>query len=327
MAIQTRLPDNIGSATDTRIFFASESGQQWISDLAKNTYFRRYESDYRNLLNLKQCNDIAGQFIGEHYGIGQPFSAADAIPQNEPFDCWQYEMIPELKSIFQERDIQVDEIEDALRPEWEAAINDHDFSKPTDAFSQHDRCELLFMFQDTQYVLDGLCQSQGNWPDFSKMCIDANLQHSLNQLGHTLGEYRKYAKNDGQGIDTKPGKRPNRKSVISLDDIAEIVENACSTRFAFVVYGIVEIRALLSIDLDKTVEFKKAHIAVYDPINGTFHDHGKPVDIAVAPHQGRYISGSDYYSPDNICGFIHSYYQAEIANAPHELKGEGERVL
>lgn len=225
MSLQTTLPDNIGTANDSHIFFATTIGQQWISELAKNSYFRRYQSDHRNSLSLKQCNDIVGQFIGEHYGNALPFSAADAIPQNEPYDCWHYEMMPELKSIFQERDIAVDEIEDALRPDWEDAINDYDCSQPTDAFSQHDRCELLFMFQATEYVLDGLCQSQGNWPDFSKMCIDDNLQHTLNQLGHTIGGYREYTNNNAPGTHTKRSKRPNRKPVISLDEIAEMIEN------------------------------------------------------------------------------------------------------
>lgn len=327
MTIHTQLPDNIGTATAMRAFLAGDEGHNWIQRLAKSSYFQRYEQDYRHSMSLKQCNDIAGQYIGEHYGEVQPWSAADAIPQREPFECWQYEIIPELKPMLAERDIDIDDIEDDLRPEWEAAIDDHDASRPTDAFSPHDRCELIFIFRDTKHVIDGLCQCRGAWPDFDNMCVDDNLQHSLIQLGHTIGSYRRHTKNMSEGLNVRPGRRPQREATLSLDDIAVMVENACSINFAFVVYGIVQLKELITLDLAKPVRFKQGRIAVYDPINGTFHDHHEPVEIVVEAHQGKFVSGSDYYSPDDICGLVQRHYHAGVENASPTQKGKGERRL
>jgi hypothetical protein len=91
-----------------------------------------------------------------------------------------------------------------------------------------------------------------------------------------------------------------------------MVDNSCASYFMFVAYAIVPLSQLLRIDLASPATLSDAHIATYNPMNGTFHDAEHVRNLTVSPKNGRYYSGSHGYSPENICCLHTPHYYGEI---------------
>jgi hypothetical protein len=81
---------------------------------------------------------------------------------------------------------------------------------------------------------------------------------ALNNLGYTIGEYRKASGNRHRAHSALPrNARRRRAPIISHEQLAEIIDNACSTSFLFCLYAIVPIPELIALDLNRPVTFEK----------------------------------------------------------------------
>jgi hypothetical protein len=109
-----------------------------------------------------------------------------------------------------------------------------DDSSVADLFASYDRCELLFRFSAERWLDDALVFSHRPWPETSDLAITANLQFALNNLGYTIGEFRKASGNRHPAGRALPRHaRRRRAPIISHEQLAEIIDNACSTSFLF----------------------------------------------------------------------------------------------
>ena len=109
--------------------------------------------------------------------------------------------------------------------------------------------------------------------------------------------------------------RRRRAPIIAYEQLAEIIDNACSTSFLFCLYAIVPIPDLIALDLSRPVTFEKCWVATMDPINGTFFDVPANGPVTVKPEDGRFLSGGHLrWSPENICGLQTPYYHASVRN-------------
>jgi hypothetical protein len=88
-----------------------------------------------------------------------------------------------------------DDAIDAIRYAWEDHAAERDDSSVADLFASYDRCELLFRFSAERWLDDALVFSHRPWPETSELAITANLQFALNNLGYTIGEFRKASGN------------------------------------------------------------------------------------------------------------------------------------
>ena len=220
---------------------------------------------------------------------------------------------------------QYGDLLDALTFRIEDDIAGKDTSRARDALSSFDRCELLFVFQrPEQDYLDGAIESYKPWPDWRELCVTSDLAHSLACLGYSVSQYRKASANrhvsqPDRGQSRLTALRPDRKvaPICSMDAIAEMVDNSCSTYFIFCAYAIVPVVQLLDLDPAQPVTFSKAAIATWNPWSGTFHDAAKAHNLTVKPAMGKFVSPARFYSPDDICGFVQRYYEADIRQALH----------
>jgi hypothetical protein len=73
-----------------------------------------------------------------------------------------------------------------------------------DLFASYDDCELLFRFSAERWLDDALVFSHRPWPETSELAITANLQFALNNLGYTIGEFRKASGNRHQAHSALP---------------------------------------------------------------------------------------------------------------------------
>jgi hypothetical protein len=106
---------------------------------------------------------------------------------------------------------------------------ERDDSSVADLFASYDRCELLFRFSAERWLDDALVFSHRPWPETSELAITANLQFALNNLGYTIGEFRKASGNRHPADRALPRHaRRRRAPIISHEQLAEIIDNACS---------------------------------------------------------------------------------------------------
>lgn len=308
-----------------------------ITKAADNAWFRAFEAS-RYAISLKEGNAIA-RVILEAHADGEDANAAliqsCLLGRN---DAWAAarEVASEILNAHD------DDLQDLTRTQYsqlrcrlaeriEPILLDADTSTPADAFSSGDRAEILFVISPTgKHALDASICNHRPWPDYGELYVTEDLVHALAALGYTLGDYRKHSGNRHVSerprgktrIMRPPFPRPH-KPLCSLEAIREMVDNSCATHFLFVLYAMVPIAQLIDLDPTKSVTFSKAAIATWNPWDGTFHDAVSVPDVTVTPKMGTLMSAAGYYSPDSICGFVHSYYHSDIAN-PAATPGNAE---
>ena len=303
-----------------------EALDSFIANEAKNAWFSAYNRDNDNL-SLREANHIADVLIEANRsgqdpvplliesGVVQPASVYHAAREtcDEIFSGFEHD--------FEEAGVTEDQLE-ALRDYLLDALSDkmieEDTSTVSDSWSSYDRAEVLFIFSGKEHAIDAALTSHRPWPEFSEMVVCEDLRHTLACLGYTVGEYRAASGNKHDSTAAlrlaRPAfARPN-PPLCSLEKVAEAIDNACTTTFVFCLYAIVPLADLAKLDPGKPLTFTKAHVASYSPWAGTFHDCAEVRNVTVAPAMGKLISAHGYYSPDDICGFVTSYYHGNIAN-------------
>lgn len=307
------------ASPDPAVFLETPAGTQWLTDLAASYPHTRYERDRSTSFTLKDCNKFAAAIIdAKRDGSNVNALLADEIRPARFRDTWHYivkdDLAPVLREHFDDRDVEED-WDDTLYPAWRNSAGDADHSKVTDLFESYDYCELLFRFSRGRYVEDTLITSHKPWSDFGELAITPDLQFALNNLGYTVGQYRKASRNTHDAYQPLSSTHPRRDPIVSIPQLQELVDNACSQYFHFYLYAIVPLTDLMALDLDKPITFEKCWVATSDCINGTFHDVPSNGPVTVNTQDGTLISGGHMsYSPDDICGLYTPHYRSHIRN-------------
>jgi hypothetical protein len=132
-------------------------------------------------------------------------------------------------------------------------------------------------------------------------------------MGYSLKEYRAHSGNKLKSEATKRHKVwPNQMA--TLDQLKEMVDNACNSHFIFMVYAQVSLPDLFKLKLDEPIMLNKYALATYNSWNGTFFDTCFNAPIVINPKQAFFHLPGDGYSPDDICGLSSSYYTTQIKN-------------
>jgi hypothetical protein len=307
-----------GVLADPSAFFASPEGDAWIGSLADNFPHTRYWRERSDCWSLKSLNALGARIIDARYEGHDVEDAMEAeFKPGDFWSTWYHEVASPVRGLLRDAGLLEDGAAfDAIRDGWEDHAADRDDSSVSDLFASHDRCELLFRFSAEQWLDDSLVFSHRPWPDAAELAVTANLQFALNNLGYTVSQFRKASGN------RHPADRPlshharrRRAPIIAPEQLAEIIDNACSTSFLFCLYAIVPIPDLIALDLGRPVTFEKCWVATMDPINGTFFDVPANGPVTVKPEDGRFLSGGHLrWSPENICGLHTPYYHASVRN-------------
>ncbi|KUR69874.1 hypothetical protein AQZ52_17900 [Novosphingobium fuchskuhlense] len=302
---------------DPNAFFSSDAGERWLGLLADEFPHSRYWRDRSDCWSLKSLNALAARIIDARYEGHDVEEAMEA--EFRPVDfwaTWHHEVAPEIRSLLRETGIADDgETFDAIRDGWEDHAAARDESSVSDLFASYDYCELLFRFTNERWLDDSLVFSHRPWPDAAELCMTPNLQFALANLGYTVSEFRKASANRRPSGQPLPRSRRRRAPILTYEQLAEIIDNACSTSFLFCLYAVVPIPQLIALDLTRPVTFEKCWVATLDPLNGTYFDVAANGPVTVSPGDGRFLSGGDLrWSPENICCLHTPHYHARLRN-------------
>lgn len=306
-----------GVLADADTFLASEAGASWLGALADNFPHSRYWRDRSDCWSLKSLNALAARIIDARYDGHDVEEAMEAEFRPADFwSTWYHEVAPEVRGMLREAGIADDgNTFDAIRNGWEDHAADRDESSVGDLFASHDHCELLFRFSTERWLDDSLAFSHRPWPEAAELGVTPNLQFALANLGYTVTAFRKASGNRRASEGRLPRCPRRRAPVISYEQLAEIIDNACSTSFLFALYAVVPIPDLIALDLTRPVTFDKCWVATLDPINGTFQDVPANGPVTVNPGDGRFLSGGHLrWSPENICCLHTPHYHARVRN-------------
>lgn len=312
------IPDDFIGKTPEAVL-ASSLGAAWTQELAGNFPTTRYYLDRSTTWSLKELNKAACTIIDAKYA-GECHEAAleDEFPSCREDDVWYDAVVDPLQDALGEafeHQTNHGQWTDIIRQIWTDKVSEADDSNLKDLFGGHDYVELLFRFSTNPYLDDALVYSHKAWPDFEHLSITESLQFALNQLGYTIGDYRRASKSKHQAYSQLSPTRPKREPVISMAAFEEMIENACSTNFLIAAYAVVPIREVMALDLTRPFTLQKSWIATTDPINGTFFEVPTQAPLTLNPGDGKLMSGAHlHYSPDDICGLHLPHYHSSIQN-------------
>jgi hypothetical protein len=314
-------------------FLDSDRGEAWLKNISRNFYYTQWYNDNRSSYDLREMNALAKEILEAKYDKKDECEILDILTskfadysaEDKFYEEYRSEIKNELIDIhseiedLSETDDTIPEIdlEDWLE-EWLDEIKDrvvddlynNDESCVTDMYSSHDKAEIVFYFGSNK-LIDSVYTNR-NYSDFSDLVIDDNLQSQLAAMGYSISEYRKMSGNKNKST-IKGGVRKRKQPILTPENLREIVENACSTWFDFVVYAIVPIKELIDIDVSKPIVLSRYAVATYNGSSGTFHDVNKDESLVLYPHEGK-LAGLTGYTPEDICGLSQRYYTAQIKN-------------
>lgn len=300
---------------------------QCIDEEVAHAWFQTWEPS-RDCLSLKQGNVLADLILTAH---AQGSDAEAALAEAECLaraDAWHAARVI-ARDIAARNDADLEDLTrrehagliTALAERIETALIDADTSTPRNALSHCDRAEVLFVLSPPgKHPLDASIASHRPWPEFGELNVTADLAHALACLGYTLGQYRKVSGNRHASERTRSAVRlarpafPRRKTPLcDWPAIQEMVDNACATHFLFCLYAMVPVEQLIDLDLAQPITFSKAAIATWNPWDGTFHDAVSVPEVTVTVKMGSLMSPTGWHAPDDICGFVHRYYEADLS--------------
>lgn len=312
---------------DPSLFLATERGKEWMKPLLSGAYHSQWYDCQRSPHEMKWCTKLADRIldmkregacpgeiedmIEEEFGRGQ--SAEDTY--HEEHESSVTSALETLSEALDEMRDDDEDVPDMDLEAWSEAVRDimidhmyeNDDSSVMDMFGSWDYCEITFRLGGEDDV-----ESQKKWADFDHLAINWSLQKALASLGYTIGDYRRMTgnrtKSNGLG---RVARRP--QPLVTEDELRELVSEACSTHFNFVIYAMVPVQDLVTLDLTKPISLSNYSVASYDSMNGTFYDKSGRQAITIQPGEGH-LEAPRGYSPDGICGFVHSYYHSKIAN-------------
>lgn len=311
------------------LFLDSERGTEWIEKISSNFYYTQWYNDNRSSYDMKTMNELAKNILEAKYD-GKEFGDIIEILEGNFYDYsaeqkYDEEYSSDINNILESisNDLEDMSEDDDTIPEmdielWEQELRDRIVSKlyndddscVTDMYTSHDRAEVVFYLGSNVYI-DSV-YSKKNYSDFKQLEIDTNLQSQLAAMGYSISEYRKMSGNKSKS--TIKGGVPKRKHpMLTPADLKEIVDNACSSYFDFVVYAIVPISEIIDLDVRKPIVLSNYAVATYNGSSGTFHDVTKKDSIVIYPQEAK-LTGVTGYTPDQICGLSHRAYIANIKN-------------
>lgn len=313
---------------DASLFLSTDRGAAWLKKWTDGAYYTKWFDHQRSPHGLKWCNEIAAEILDMKRQGTCPGEIEDHIESkfsggSEPEDVYYEEHASEVSDELREMAEALDELreEDESIPEldqdeWKEALRDriiehmvdNDDSSVRDMFGSYDRCELIIELGGSDHV-----SSQERWADFDNLAIDQTLQLALSAMGYTIGDYRRMTGNRSKGERMLRGLKKRSQPLVSEKELREIVSEACSSNWQFVLYAIVPLTAIFDIELDRPVSLSSYSVATYNGCSGTFYEIRHDYAVTIMPGEGSLTSPTGY-APEDICGLYCPPFHADIAN-------------
>lgn len=305
--------------------FGENEGERITDRLQKEIYYHRFTRE--NRVRSFGENALVAEAMFEAHQRGDDHRSAAFRAFSQEYSDWdylEYELCkPEVSSLLSDLTEQAedlgwepafdfDEAEESLTSMLREAVEDADQSTPIDALGSYDLVEIAFLFQDpTGYGSDYMVESHRSWADWQDLSISQGLLHALPRLGYTLSDYRKHSGNKNNRSDDYPI-IARRQPLASLDQLKELVENACSSYFHFAIYAQVPLVSLVRLDLKRPIRLDRYALSTINCNSGTFMDITIDKPVILRPEDGvlRTFTGE---GPRDWCGLSGNHYKAEIS--------------
>ncbi len=305
--------------------FLGDHGDRIAAKLSKGVYYSQFERENR-VRSLSENYPAANAMFDAFRSGKNPVHAGIAeLARAAGSDDWYFfdqECLPAARDFLKElaelaaengwnHSADVDDIETELAETIREVAQDEDDSTPLDVLSSCDRVEIAFMFQDPScHWEDYMAISHKSWSEWKELSISQGLLHALPRLGYTLEEYRAHSGNEHEEHDEYAA-GPKQQPLATLDELEEIVDNACSGYFNFAIYAIVPLSDLLQVDLARPIRLSNYSICSINAQSGTFHSIEKGKPIVLRPEDGRFVAFDK--GPVDWCGMVGSFFHAEIS--------------
>lgn len=308
-------------------FLETERGKKWIGKLKDNAYYTRWYDHNRSPQEMKWCTELADKILDlkrngacpgevedmleEQFSGGQ--SAEECYEEDHEADTTKaLEAISEALDEMREDDDTIPEMD---MEDWHQNVRDlivdhmyeQDDSSVMDMFGSYDRCEIVVRLHPGDDVY-----SQGYSCEFDRLSVNADLQAALASMGYTIGDYRRMSGNKEKGHRLRRVRR-RAQPIVNEAELRELVSEACSSYFSFVLYAMVPVKDLVALDLSRPFSLSNYSIATYNASSGTFYEISRKDPITIEPGEGELMAPWGY-SPDSICGFYHPPFHADITN-------------
>ena len=308
-------PRNARRAVDA--FLSRPVGQRWLDALANAYPHEAYTPSRSDSFSADERNAFASAMLdAKRSGECHIEALSELLTPASSAYTWHDWVRPDLEASLEaagRRDVE--SWSDEIRPLWSERASNADTTSPLDLIGSHDTCEILFSFTRTICGEDNLIHSHRPWSEPSELSITAELQFALNQIGYSVGQFRKLNGNRHESYETLRPKRPRRAPLVDYNALESLISNACSSMFNLYLFAIVPLTDVAKIDLTLPITFSPCWLATMNPMSGTFFEERCAEPVTVNPGDGFLISGNDVaYSPDRICGLHRPHFHGRLTN-------------
>jgi hypothetical protein len=315
------LPREIG---DVDLFLRSDRGTAWLKRITDGIYYTRWYDSNRSPYELKWCSKLADEALDTKRRSECEGELHDVVEShfNGDHDAWsayheehRSDVEAKVQAIADDLDMKREDDDaiptldvDAWMETIDQLVVDHmsgdDDSSVMDMFGSYDTCEIAIDLSGSNW----LYTNKG----FDEMTVDHTLQLTLNNLGYTVGEYRRMSGN--RKTDGKLRRRmPRRQAPLVTEDEMRSLFEETYNGFSIILYAIVPVKDVFSIDIGKPVTLSRYSVASYNSSSGTFFsvDRQQAITIDPARHEIRGVTGS---SPVDICCMTQRPHLARMVN-------------
>lgn len=315
------LPQEIG---DVDLFLMSDRGRAWLKRITDGIHYNRWYNTNRSPYELKWCSKLADEALdtkrrsdceGELHETVESHFNGDHDAWNAYHEEHRSDVEGRVQAIADELDMMRED-DDAIPlldvEAWMETLDqlvvdhmsDNDDSSVMDMFGSYDTCEIVIDLSGTNwlYTNDG----------FDGMNVDRTLQLTLNNLGYTVGDYRRMSGN--KKTDEKLRRRMPRRQAPLVDETEmRSLFDETYNGFSIVLYAIVPVKDVFSIDPKRPVTLSRYSVASYNSSSSTFFSVDRQQAITIDPsrHQIRGVTGS---SPVDICCMYQRPHLARMVN-------------
>lgn len=309
---------------DVDLFLQSDRGAAWLKRITDDAYYTRWYDSNRSPYELQWCGKLAEEVLdvkrrsdceGEVYDAVESRFNGDHDAHYAYHEEHRSGVEAKVQSIADDLDMKREDDDtipvldvDAWMETIDQLVIDHmaenDDSSVMDVFGSYDTCEIVVDLSGDNWLYTN--------GDFQAMVVDRALQQALNSLGYTVADYRRMSGNTK--TDEKLKRRMPRRPAPLVDEaeMRSLFEETYNG-FSIVLYAIVPIKDVFSIDLKRPVTLSRYSVASYNSSGGTFFSVDRQQAITIDPKRHA-IHGVTGASPVDMCCMSQRPHLARMVN-------------